>query len=328
MNPTLMNKLPLVLLLGAGFVTPALAQDIVPFQNGQVADATAVNSNFNALKTSAAAAQATAGTAQATADTAQATATAAQTAVANLTGAITIASGNVGIGTTPAGARLQVAGSLHVDGTRVRVTDANTPNFALRNPNSGKTWELLSYVGNGMNFGDLVIQRAGTRVDVIVHDGNAAGRSPGDFEILGAAFKPGGGSWSSASDLRLKKNVAPIDGALDTLLALRGVHFEYKDPAAIHELPGQRTGFIAQEVEQVMPDWVSEDERGLKRVTVRGFEALAVESLRELKQGNDRLVAANAALRADNEALHARLEALEAAVENLQPLASRGRVGR
>lgn len=75
---------------------------------------------------------------------------------------------------------------------------------------------------------------------------------------------------------------------LGTLLELRGVTFDYKDPEAIHELAGERTGFIAQEVETVLPDWV-EDADGYKTLTIRGFEALAVEALRELRAEVERL---------------------------------------
>ncbi|MEM7518570.1 MAG: tail fiber domain-containing protein, partial [Planctomycetota bacterium] len=106
------------------------------------------------------------------------------------------------------------------------------------------------------------------------------------FEVNGSAGKPGGGSWSVSSDARLKKNVNDLEGSLDTLLSLRGVTYEYKDPAAINELAGERTGFIAQEVEAVMPVWV-EEVGGYKRLTIRGFEALTVEALRELDEEND-----------------------------------------
>ena len=117
------------------------------------------------------------------------------------------------------------------------------------------------------------------------------------LEVNGSAAKPGGGSWSTTSDARLKKNVRDLEGALETLLALRGVRYEYIDPEALNELPGERIGFLAQEVEEVVPDWVDEVE-GYKRLTVRGFEALAVEALRELRE--------------ENRALRQRIERLEA----------------
>ena len=97
--------------------------------------------------------------------------------------------------------------------------------------------------------------------------------------VSGSAAKPGGGSWSNYSDARLKHDIAPLEGSLDRLLALRGVSFVYNDPAAIHELPGARIGMVAQEVEKVFPDWVEVGADGYRRLTFRGFEALAVSRL-------------------------------------------------
>ena len=111
------------------------------------------------------------------------------------------------------------------------------------------------------------------------------------LSVNGDAGKPGGGSWSVFSDRRLKKSVEDLDGALETLLDLRGVSFEYKDAAAIGELEGERRGFIAQEVEGVLPDWVEDTETGYKQLTIRGFEAFAVEGLRELNDRRDAEIA-------------------------------------
>ncbi|MEQ8771145.1 MAG: tail fiber domain-containing protein [Phycisphaerales bacterium] len=143
-------------------------------------------------------------------------------------------------------------------------------------------------------------QSVAMNIDDTARVGIGLGFTTPDFllEVNGSAGKPGGGSWSNSSDERLKKNITKIDGALDTLLALKGVHFEYKDPEAINELPGVRTGFIAQEVETVIPDWISEGDDGFKRMTIRGFEALAVESLREQQE--------------QIAALEARIESMEA----------------
>jgi len=132
--------------------------------------------------------------------------------------------------------------------------------------------------------------------------------------VAGSAAKPGGGSWSVYSDERLKKNIKPLSGALDRLLKLRGVTFEYKDPDAPIALPGVQTGLIAQEVEKVFPEWVAEDANGYKYVTVHGLEALLVEALRELRDQRDTDVDA---LRSEAEQLRQRLAQVERAVHEL-----------
>jgi len=161
----------------------------------------------------------------------------------------------------------------------------------------------------------------GDRIAVNFTNGNTGiGTTSPAFllHVNGTAGKPGGGSWANASDARLKKNIQSIDGALDRLMQVRGVTFEYTDPASINELPGERLGVIAQEVEQVFPDWVDIRPDGYKAVTFRGFEAMAIEAIRELRDRHDSEIAR---LRAKYDAEIASLESemteLRALVEAL-----------
>jgi hypothetical protein len=100
------------------------------------------------------------------------------------------------------------------------------------------------------------------------------------------AFKPSGGSWGQYSDIRLKKNILPLEGALESLLKLRGVSYEWKNPENQGGLVGPQAGFLAQDVEAIFPDWVGIDNEGFKTLSIRGFEALVVEALKELKAEN------------------------------------------
>jgi Chaperone of endosialidase len=63
------------------------------------------------------------------------------------------------------------------------------------------------------------------------------------------------------SDARAKKNVSPLLGALDKVQQLRGVTYQY-DTEAFGQFTGKDTrtytGFIAQEVAQVLPEAVAE----------------------------------------------------------------------
>ena len=95
------------------------------------------------------------------------------------------------------------------------------------------------------------------------------------------------------SDERLKRNIAPLRGALERVLRLRGVTFgwnELGEEVAQQENGAEpQIGFIAQEVEAVFPQWVRSirsersDGEEYKHLAIRGFEALAVEALRELQ---------------------------------------------
>jgi len=91
------------------------------------------------------------------------------------------------------------------------------------------------------------------------------------------------------SDLRLKRNVETLAGALDQLLRLRGVSFLWRDPEKHGGRSGTQIGLIAQDVEAVFPDWVKESQEGDKLLGHRGLEALLIEAIRELKQRVDQL---------------------------------------
>jgi len=133
---------------------------------------------------------------------------------------------------------------------------------------------------------------------------------PYNLELFeGQAFKPGGGSWGAVSDRRLKKDILPLDGALSRLLKLKPSTFEFIDPRKHHQLEGSQIGFIAQEVEEVFPEWVTVNGDGYKTVSIRGFESLTVQALRELREEKDAEVKA---LREENVSLRERLAALEA----------------
>ena len=99
------------------------------------------------------------------------------------------------------------------------------------------------------------------------------------------------------SDSRLKKNIQPIAAALDQVLKLRGVTYEWKDPDQ-HTGSGLHAGFIAQDVEKVFPHWVGTDDKGFKTLSTTELDGLVVESIRSLKTENDTLRKRVAALEA------------------------------
>ena len=173
---------------------------------------------------------------------------------ANMIEAMRIVSGRVGIGTPSPGA------SIHLHHNVNAANGQDSPFLITKSTTGGAVlWSRTFTAGGAFNL-EL-------------------------FE--GQAYKPGGGSWGAVSDQRLKKDVRNLDGALDSLLRLRSVTFEFKDPAAVHETPGRHTGFIAQEVEKVFPEWVSPIADGMKAVAPVGFESLTVQALRELRQEKD-----------------------------------------
>jgi hypothetical protein len=113
----------------------------------------------------------------------------------------------------------------------------------------------------------------------------------GNVQITGKYYVSSTCVAGCSSDQRLKKNIEPLTGALNQLLQLKGVTFEWKNPEEHGNQTGVQTGFIAQQVEKVFPQWVDEDSKGVKRIVLNPtqLEALEVEGIRALKAENDDL---------------------------------------
>ncbi len=110
------------------------------------------------------------------------------------------------------------------------------------------------------------------------------------------------------SDARAKKNIRTLSSGLDAVLALRPVSYNWKDNVSednpvIHKskaMPGAardsvfaasgpssdhalQYGFLAQEVEQVIPDAVITDENGMKLVNYTAIIPMLVQAVQDLK---------------------------------------------
>jgi hypothetical protein len=88
---------------------------------------------------------------------------------------------------------------------------------------------------------------------------------------------------SEVSDVRLKRDIQPIENALDSILRLGGKTFTWR----LDEFPeegfdeGPDLGLIAQEVEEVLPQLVQEDRDGYKAIEYGKLTAVLVEAMKE-----------------------------------------------
>jgi len=88
------------------------------------------------------------------------------------------------------------------------------------------------------------------------------------------------------SDGGLKKEIQPVNNALDKISQLRGVSFEWKDDSA--NIDRKHMGVIAQEVETVFPEVVYGKD-GDKAVDYPSLIAPMIEAIKELKTSNETL---------------------------------------
>jgi hypothetical protein len=86
-----------------------------------------------------------------------------------------------------------------------------------------------------------------------------------------------------SSDARFKKEVNSIGSALDKVLAMNGVSYEWKKEEFSEKgFPGGRHyGLLAQEVEKVIPEVVSERQDGYKGVAYTELIPVLIEAIKE-----------------------------------------------
>lgn len=126
-------------------------------------------------------------------------------------------SGNLLVGTTSGSGRIRMKQSA----------DAHSGAFNIENFGNTNTWSFLIGSDNNLYFG---------------YNGTSRG-----------VFNNSTGAYTTISDRSLKKDIAEIQYGLDSVLALRPVSYMMKDQA---EGERKTLGFIAQEVDEVVPESV------------------------------------------------------------------------
>ncbi len=161
---------------------------------------------------------------------------------------IELGAGNVLIGSTVSGSslpnKLAVNGNMSI-GTSYRENTAPADGLIIQ--------------------GDVGIGTNSPSNQLTVYNGT----STGNYTTTG---------WTHSSDRRLKNSIEPLHNALDKVRQLQGVSFLWKN------LPDQhrQIGFIAQDVEGVVPEVVETDPTGLKSMAYQNLSALHNEAIKEL----------------------------------------------
>jgi len=88
-------------------------------------------------------------------------------------------------------------------------------------------------------------------------------------------------AFGTPSDVSFKENIKPIENALDKVEKLQGVTFDWKESDSILDIK-QDIGFIAQDVEKVLPELVRENENGKLSLRHQGIISVLAEAIKEL----------------------------------------------
>jgi hypothetical protein len=90
-----------------------------------------------------------------------------------------------------------------------------------------------------------------------------------------------------SSDKRLKDNIVRIENPLEKVGKIGGYEFDWNDKQKTYE--GHDIGVIAQEIQEVLPELVTERDNGYLAVKYEKIVPLLIESIKELKQEVDEI---------------------------------------
>ena len=184
-------------------------------------------------------------------------------------------SGNVGIGTTLSSPTTK----LHVQGD-VRITGALYDN----NNNVGAASSVLTATAGGgivwAAVGGATLNNTPSGTVYPVSAASTTGSlstaytSSTAFTFTTSTGTLSATQFTSLSDVNKKKNIRPIENAIDITKKLEGVRFDWIDTGA------PSIGVIAQEVEKVLPELVEETD-GVKSVSYGNIIGVLIEAIKE-----------------------------------------------
>ncbi len=114
--------------------------------------------------------------------------------------------------------------------------------------------------------------------------------NPNGYTFYVNGTSSGTSDWATPSDMRLKTNILTIPSALEKVLQLRGVSYSWKDPETFDNK--KHIGFLAQEVEKVVPEVVvnNNDSYSMQYAPIT---ALLVEAMKEQQEQINKLTEEN-----------------------------------
>jgi hypothetical protein len=120
-------------------------------------------------------------------------------------------------------------------------------------------WQSANYVvscWNGVNYKDI-------------------------FYVRGDGIVYSNGGYYLGSDSALKYNIKPMSNSLEKVLKLNGVYYKLKSERNTSSESDVHIGFIAQELESVVPEVVKDMHDGIKAVNYPTLVSLLAEAIKE-----------------------------------------------
>jgi len=214
-------------------------------------------------------------------------------------------SNNIGLGTQTPTAQLHTTGSVKFQG----LVTGGTPNNIVSIDANGQLWRspLVSGVQNNCSVSNFLVKSSPTSPNLdcsqLYDDGTSVGIGvssgfsytwPGG--LTGSDLPPTSGTlklaidgvtralaYFATSDKRYKKNISPIKDALSKIKSLQGVSYlwDKQNHPEMNFNDAPQIGFIAQDVEKIIPEAVMKDNNGYYSMNYSTLIPILNEAIKE-----------------------------------------------
>jgi hypothetical protein len=172
--------------------------------------------------------------------------------------------------------------------------------------------DMMIFQGNGNPALTIDLSPSGGRVGVNTDQPSHA------LHINGSAAGTQG--FETLSDARCKENIESITDAVDVVRALRGVRFDWRTDACegLDVRNGRQIGLVAQEVEHVVPEVVSQPDGRYRTVDYGALIPILTEAIKEQQAKLDAQNKALNLLERENSTLRTTMGELERRIERVE----------
>jgi hypothetical protein len=119
-----------------------------------------------------------------------------------------------------------------------------------------------------------------TRMTILGSNGNVGIGTNSPSTLLHVNGEVTAVDYNTTSDIKVKENIQPIEQAIEKIKILNGVTFNFVGSSTKR----RHAGVIAQDVEKVLPEAVTELNNGIKHVSYGNLIALLVEAIKEQQE--------------------------------------------
>lgn len=169
-------------------------------------------------------------------------------------------------------------GTVYANGTGTNTIDLGT--VITSTSDCAKLAGTNLFTQNNVFGGDIYLRKSNLN-DVVLQNNGSRPRFAYTLDGTGYACVATKTAWTFSSDRRLKKNIKSLENGLDIVEKLNPVKFDFKnDPRN----DSYESGFIAQDVKELIPQAITEDEDGFLSLSMNSITPYLAGAIKELSE--------------------------------------------